>query len=43
VKARSHPRALELRYVFDEEELRAMGSALRWKPTGVAKPAEGKR
>jgi hypothetical protein len=42
-KARSHPRALELRYVFDEEELRAMGSALSWEPTGAAKLAKGRK
>lgn len=40
-KVRSHPRALELRYVFDDEELRAMGSALRWEPTGVAERTKG--
>ena len=40
-KVRSHPRALELRYVFDDEELRAMASALRWEPTGAAERAKG--
>ena len=29
--ARSHPRAMELRYVLDESELQEMGRALRWK------------
>ena len=31
-KARSHPRALELRYVLDETELLEMGRTLGWEP-----------
>ena len=31
-EARTHPRALELRYVLDESELREMGRALGWEP-----------
>jgi len=31
-EARSHPRALELRYVLDEAELTEMGRALGWEP-----------
>ena len=41
-KARSHPRALELRYVLDNEELQAIRRALRWEPTGAAKLAKGR-
>ena len=31
-EARTHPLALELRYVLDESELREMGRALGWEP-----------
>ena len=30
--ARSHPRALELRYVLDEAELLETGRTLGWEP-----------
>ena len=41
-KARTHPRALELRYVLDKRELQAMGRALRWEPAEAAKTAQGR-
>jgi hypothetical protein len=40
-KARSHPRALELRYLLDSEELQAMGQALGWRPAESARIARG--
>ena len=40
-KTRSHPRAVELRYVLDKEELQEMGRALRWQPAENARTAKG--
>jgi hypothetical protein len=42
-QARSHPRALELRYVLDPAELQAMAAALGREPTAQAEQAKGGR
>ena len=42
-KVRAHPRAVELRYVPDNEELQALGSALRWEPAVAASLARGRK
>ncbi|NLI48790.1 MAG: GntR family transcriptional regulator [Acidobacteria bacterium] len=40
---RVHPRALELRYVFDPAELQALGGAMGWEPVAAPKPTPGGR
>ena len=41
-KARSHPRAMEMRYVLDKGELQEMGRALGWEPAEVARIPKGR-